>query len=116
MTIGHAIDELIELLRPMEEEMTTAQKRALRTLSAKGDKLRERRQDLRNAGLCSCKQHYRKSGSVVCWQCFANAPEAMRIAVKHGGREAIRDLIESAKRRGIQFETVSPDTTTDKQT
>lgn len=105
MTIGHAIDELIELLRPMEHQMTALQQRALRTLSDKGTKLRERRQDMRLASLCPCKQHRRKQGSIVCWQCFAHAPKEMRDApgkarTDDTQRQAIRALIDFAAARG----------------
>lgn len=117
MSIGHAIDELMELLRLMEHEMTIPQKRAMRILANKGDKLRERRQDLRTARMCDCGHHRRKRGNVVCWQCFANAPEAIRAALKHGdSRVALRELMEFAQSRREHFATVSPGETNTTQT
>jgi hypothetical protein len=77
--------------------------RALTVLDKRADVLRIRLERRRTATMCRCGRH--KASSAVCWQCFSELPDDVRLAFgsksEWSQRAAIRLALEHATRRGL---------------
>lgn len=72
--------------------------KAVKVIEARAEVLRKRLERRRARVLCHCGLH--ATSNLVCWACFASAPDELRHAFEARGgavrREAARDLIKHA--------------------
>ena len=102
--LGDSLTELVAFVREQfdMDDLPQRVRAAVQSTEAKADKLRVKREAMRQRLMCPCGRGNRARGGVVCYACWLSAPRAMQIHLTNAKtdtvrREAARELIRFAQ-------------------